>query len=128
MSRNVKAVSTRTHDAVIQTANKYVEGMRTGSSTLTAEAFHNEAIMYGFNGAQLVKGSIENLYDFIDTHGAAQNLIAHCDVVAITPTTAVVRVDMENDHLGKAYIDYLTLIEIDGNWRVITKVFHQFAE
>ncbi|MCF5393095.1 hypothetical protein GIV99_28895, partial [Pseudomonas syringae] len=46
--------------------------------------------------------------------------------LAITPTTAVVRVDMEKDAIGADYNDYLTLIKIDDSWKVIAKVYHQF--
>lgn len=46
--------------------------------------------------------------------------------MAITPSTAVVRVDMENDAIGADYNDYLTLIKIEGVWKVIAKVYHQF--
>lgn len=40
--------------------------------------------------------------------------------------TAVVRVDMEQDAIGADYNDYLTLIKIAGDWKVIAKVCHQF--
>lgn len=53
--------------------------------------------------------------------------IAHIDVLAITPTTAVVRVDLENDSIGADYNDYVTLLKIGGVWKVIAKVYHQFG-
>jgi Putative lumazine-binding len=124
--KKYKPVATGEYTAVVQVASQYVEGMRLGDSAVTSEAFHEEAIMYGFNDGQLVRGPIENLYDFIDNHDPARDVVAHSDVLAITPTTAIVRVEMELDVLGKDYIDYLTLIKIDGAWKVITKVFHQF--
>jgi hypothetical protein len=50
----------------------------------------------------------------------------HIDVLAITPTTAVVRVDMEKDAIGADYTDFHTLIKMDGNWRIIAKVYHMY--
>lgn len=38
----------------------------------------------------------------------------------------MVRVDMENDAIGADYNDYLTLIKIEGVWKVIAKVYHRF--
>jgi hypothetical protein len=35
-------------------------------------------------------------------------------------------VDIEQDAIGADYNDYLTLINIAGNWKVIAKVYHQF--
>ncbi|MGM8931153.1 nuclear transport factor 2 family protein [Salinicola halophyticus] len=126
MSKNVKAVPTSDYDAVVNTANKYVEGLRIGDSGPIAEAFHKDAIMYGFTNGELLGGPIENLYDFVKENGTAPDITTRLDVLAITPTTAVVRVDMENDAIGADYNDYLTLIKIDGAWKVIAKVYHQF--
>ncbi len=33
---------------------------------------------------------------------------------------------MKNDAIGADYNDYLTMIKIDGDWKVVAKVYHQF--
>lgn len=126
MSKNIKTVATRDYDAVVDAASKYAEGMRVGNTSLIAEAFHKDAVMYGFNDNDLVGGSIQNLYHFVEDKGEAPDMVERVDVLAMTPTTAVVRVDMENDAIGRDYIDFLSLVKIDGVWQVIAKVFHQF--
>lgn len=127
MSKNIKIVSTSDYDEVIEAADKYVYGLRTGSSGAVAQAFHKDAVMYGFTNGELMGGPIRNLYDFVDKNGKAPNISTRLDVLAITPTTAVVRVDMEQDAIGADYNDFLTLIKLDGRWQVIAKVFHQFG-
>ena len=47
-------------------------------------------------------------------------------MLAITPTTAVVRVDMEKDAIGADYTDFHTLIKLDGTWHIIAKVFQMY--
>ena len=126
MSKNIKAVPTTDYNNVIAVAQKYVDGLRTGSVEQIAEAFHQDAVMYGFTNGQLLGGPIDNLYKFVAQNGKASQITTHLDVLAITPTTAVVRVDMEHDAIGADYNDYLTLLNIDGNWKVIAKVYHQF--
>jgi hypothetical protein len=126
MSKNIKAVPTRDYDAVIAVAQKYVDGLRVGSPDGVAEAFHKEAVMYGFTNGELLGGPITNLFDFVKKNGKAPEITTRLDVLAITPTTAVVRVDMEKDAIGADYNDYLTLIKINGDWKVIAKVYHQF--
>ncbi|MVW86902.1 nuclear transport factor 2 family protein [Pseudomonas sp. PB101] len=128
MSKNVKAVATSEYNAVIAVAEKYVDGLRTGSPERLEEAFHQEAVMYGFTNGELLGGSISNLYEFVRDNGKAPNITTRLDVLAITPSTAVVRVDMEQDAIGADYNDYLTLIRIDGAWKVIAKVYHQFQD
>ena len=83
--------------------------------------------MYGFLNGKLLGGPIGNLYTFVEANGDAPNSVARVDILAITPTTAVVRVDMEKDAIGADYNDYLTMIKIEGEWTVIAKVFHQFG-
>ncbi|CAG8866028.1 nuclear transport factor 2 family protein [Pseudomonas fluorescens] len=126
MSKNIKAVSTAEYNAVIATANQYVEGLRVGSAEVVAQAFHKDAVMFGFTNGELLGGPIKNLFDFVQKNGDAPQITTRLDVLAITPTTAVVRVDMEKDAIGADYNDYLTMIKIDGTWKVIAKVYHQF--
>lgn len=126
MSKNIKAVPTAEYDAVIAIAQKYVDGLRIGSVEDVAQAFHKDAVMYGFTNGALLGGPIANLFGFIEKNGKAPEIKTRLDILAITPTTAVVRVDMEKDAIGADYNDYLTLIRIDGTWKVIAKVYHQF--
>ncbi|EUB76045.1 hypothetical protein PMI27_002221 [Pseudomonas sp. GM41(2012)] len=128
MSKNIKAVATSEYNAVIAVAEKYVDGLRIGSPQRLEEAFHQQAVMYGFTNGKLLGGSISNLYEFVRDNGKAPDITTRLDVLAITPTTAVVRVDMEQDAIGADYNDYLTLIRIDGAWKVIAKVYHQFQD
>ncbi len=125
---NIKNVPVAEYDAVIEAAGKYVEGLRLGDADVVAQAFHKDAVMYGLsNGTSLLGGPIGNLYDFVRANGAAPDIKTHIDVLAITPTTAVVRIDMEKDAINADYNDYLTFIKLDGRWQAIAKVFHQFG-
>lgn len=124
---NTKVVSVDDYNAVLEAAHNYVEGLRTGDADTVAKAFHTEAIMYGLAGGKtLLGGPIGNLYDFVRRNGSAPEIKTHMDVLAITPTTAVVRIDMEKDAIGADYNDYITFIKLDGRWQAIAKVFHQF--
>lgn len=124
---NTKVVSVDDYNAVLEAAYNYVEGLRTGDADTVAKAFHKEAIMYGLAGGKtLLGGPIGNLYDFVRRNGSAPEIKTHMDVLAITPTTAVVRIDMEKDAIGADYNDYITFIKLDGRWQAIAKVFHQF--
>lgn len=127
MSKNIKIVATAEYSAVIAVAQNYVDGLRIGNADDVLSAFHKDAVMYGFTNGELLGGTIQNLHTFVKENGKAPDITTHLDVLAITPTTAVVRVDMENDAIGADYNDYLTLIKIDGSWKVIAKVYHQFS-
>ncbi|KAF4900566.1 hypothetical protein K4K54_002334 [Colletotrichum sp. SAR 10_86] len=126
---NVKTIPTSEYDAVVKVVQDfYIGGCAKGDSALLAQGFHKDATMYGHmaDGA-LLGGPIQNLYDFIGSAGAAPQMKARCDILAITPTTAVVRVDMEKDAAGNSYTDFHSLLKFDGEWKVISKVFHTYA-
>ena len=126
MSKNIKTVPTREYEEVVATVAKYVEGLRVGSVDGVAGAFHKDAVMYGFTNGELLGGPIKNLYDFVEKNGTAPAIKTRIDVLAITPTTAVVRVDMEKDAIGADYTDFHTLIKFDGAWQIIAKVYHMY--
>ena len=126
MSKNIKTVSTKDFEDVVATVAKYVEGLRVGNVAGLTQAFHKDGIMYGFTNGKLFGGPIKNLYDFVEKNGAAPDIKTRLDVLAITPTTAVVRVDMEKDVIGADYTDFHTLIKLDGTWQIIAKVYHMY--
>jgi hypothetical protein len=124
--KNIKTVPTKDFEDVIETVSKYVEGLRIGNISDLSQAFHKDAVMYGFTNGKILGGPIKNLYDFVEKNGTAPDIKTRLDVLAITPTTAVVRVDMEKDAIGADYTDFHTLIKIDGTWRIIAKVYHMY--
>jgi hypothetical protein len=115
MSTNIKIISTKDYGDVVETVKKYVEGLRKGSVATISNAFNKDAVMYGYTNGVLLGGPIDNLYDFVEKNGTAPDIKTHLDVLAITPTTAVVRVDMEKDAIEANYTDFHTLIKINGN-------------
>jgi hypothetical protein len=127
MSKNIKTVPTQDYEQVVSTVAKYVEGLRVGSAGGVADAFHKDAVMYGFTNGELLGGPIRNLYDFVEKNGPASGIKTRIDVVAITPTTAVVRVDMEKDAIGADYTDFHIVIKLDGTWQIVAKVFHMYG-
>ena len=127
MSKNIKTVPTKDFEDIVATVTKYVEGLHVGNISELSQAFHKEAVMYGFtNKGELLGGPIKNLYDFVEKNGSAPDIKTRIDVLAITPTTAVVRVDMEKDAMSVDYTDFHTLIKLDGTWRIIAKVYHMY--
>ena len=125
-STNLKPTLSKEYDAVIEVVSRYTSGMLVGSPSQVATAFSSEAIMYGFIGPNLLGGPISNLYEYVESAGAAPSLKTRIDVLAITPTTAVVRVEMEGDASTVDFTDFHSLLKTNGKWEVISKVFHAY--
>lgn len=128
MSKNIKTVPTKDFEEVVATVTKYVEGLRVGNIASLSQAFHKDAVMYGITNGEVLGGPINNLYNFVEKNGTAPDIKTRLDVLAITPTTAVVRVDMEKDAIGADYTDFHTLIKLDGTWHIIAKVYHMYEK
>lgn len=71
MSTNIKTISTKDYENVVETVKKYVEGLRIGSGATISNAFHKNAVMYGYTNGELLGGPIDNLYDFVEKNGTA---------------------------------------------------------
>ena len=126
MPQNLKIVPTSDYDAVVATAQAYVDGLHAGDPDAVMTAFHDDAVMFGFTNGELLGGTARNLHGFVADNGAAPDIKTRIDVLAITPTTAVVRVDMEKDAIGADYTDFHTLLKQDGTWKIVAKTYHQY--
>ena len=128
MTSHVKPIATAEYDAVIQAAQAYIDGYRSGDITGIEKAFHPDAIMWGYSGDELLQGpAIPVFANFFNALGASPDTRSRLDILAITPTAAVVRVDMENDVLSASFHDFLSLLKIDGQWKIISKIFQRYA-
>lgn len=106
------------------TIMRYVNGCATGNTEIAKQAFHKDAIMYGYLNGQLCAGSIENLYAAINQLGADTNTKVEVDILEVVGTAATVRVVLENWH-GLSFTDFHSLLKIDGKWLIVSKIFHQ---
>ncbi|WP_226002255.1 nuclear transport factor 2 family protein [Paenibacillus sp. BJ-4] len=113
------------YEEIVNVLNGYIEGNISGKSELMKSSFHKDAIMYGYTkDGNLSEGSIQNLYEVVDQSGPAQNLQFRIDILDVADTIAMARVILENAH-GATYTDYHQLLKVDGEWKVIAKLFHQ---
>lgn len=113
------------YEAVINVVSKYTEGCKEGKSEIMKPAFTENALMYGYLNGQLYHGSIEALYGAVDQFGPAPESKTRIDVLSIEGTAATVRVILEDWH-GIAFTDFHNLLKMDGEWKIVAKVFHQY--
>lgn len=114
------------YEAVIATIKTYVEGLRSGNPTLLSSVFHKDAIMYGYWNGHLIEGSIENLFNSVEKAGAALQIKSHITVLHMTPTTASVRNEVEANAMMEDFTEYHSLIKINDEWKIISKLFHKY--
>lgn len=85
---------------------------------------YKNAIMHGYAGETLLEGSMESLFAFIDSTGPQKGLKARFDIVTLEETVANVHCCLEGE--TNVYSDLFQLLKIDGEWKIISKIFHQY--
>ena len=118
-------------DAAIRaTIGKYEAGMRAGSIDTLRSAFHEQAIMSGYLGDQLMIVPIQGLYDFVASNPApaasGEPFGVEVRSIHVAGNTAVA-VIAEHSYLGFEFIDSFQMLKIDGQWTIISKVFTTVA-
>ncbi|MGY6629925.1 MAG: nuclear transport factor 2 family protein [Wenzhouxiangella sp.] len=111
-------------EAVMQT---YIEGGRTGSVETLRPIFHEMATICGYVGPDLFAGPIAMFYDWHAENGPASELQVGQMDIDCEGTAASVRVELD-DWTGHRFTDFFTLVKIDGQWQIMSKVFYLHPE
>ena len=114
------------HDAIAKTVQHYIDGAKSGKGDDMKPAFHKDATIFGYAGADLFGGPIQLLFDWNDGNGPATELQARIASIDLVNTVATVRLEL-NNWGGYRYTDLFTLLKVDGEWKIMSKVFHLHA-
>ena len=105
----------------------YFECMYESSEDKTHAAFHPDAKITGYLEDGLHQMSVNEFADLVASQQPSakeKGEPARLDILSIdiAGDTAVTRV--RDDYLGLTYLDTLSLLKTDGNWRIYNKLFH----
>ena len=121
MSKATKEVND--YEAITNTIQHYIDGARSGKGDEMKPAFHKDATIFGYVGTDLFAGPIQNLFDWNDNNGPAQELGTHLANIDLVDTVATVRLELDN-WTGLRFTDLFTLLKVNGQWKIMNKVFH----
>lgn len=110
--------------AVRATIDKYFRGMATGDATLLREAYTPDARIQQANAKGVVTSRTGE--EFAASASGrpypADMRVEHRIIrVEILGTAAIVRAELDYPQL--VFTDFLSLLKIDGTWRIVHKVF-----
>lgn len=106
-----------------ETVQHYIDGARSGKGDDMKPAFHKDATIFGYIGPDLFAGPIQGLFDWNDQNGPATDIKANFANIDIEGTIATVRLETDN-WTGHRFTDMFTLLKVDGEWKIMNKVFH----
>jgi len=111
------------YDAITKTIQHYLDGAISGKGDDMKPAFHEDATIFGYVGPDLFAGPIQGLFDWHDGNGAATDLEARIASIEVNGTVASARLELDN-WTGHRFTDLFTLLKVDGEWKIMNKVFH----
>jgi len=111
------------HDEIAKVVQHYIDGAKSGKGNDMKPAFHDDATIFGYVGADLFAGPIQKLFDWNDENGAATELKSRIASIDLVDTVATVRLELDN-WTGSRFTDLFTMLKIDGEWKIMNKVFH----
>lgn len=114
------------YDAITKVMQHYMDGAKAGKGALMKPAFHDDATIFGYVGADLFAGPIQGLYDWNDANGPATDIVSRIAHIEVVETVASVRLESDN-WTGIRFTDFFNLLKVNGKWKIMNKVFHAHA-
>ncbi len=111
------------YDVIADVVQHYIDGARSGKGDDMKPAFHEDATIFGYAGSDFFAGPIQLLFGWVDANGPATELKARIASIDVVDTVATVRLELDN-WIGSRYTDMFTLLKVDGDWKIMNKVFH----
>lgn len=111
-------------DAVREAAGHYLKGHATGDPEEFRKAFHPDAKLFWIkDGALATRTSAEYIAGATgkpaDDEASRRRRIVSVD---IDGDAAMVKIEL--DYPKAHFIDYLSMLKVDGTWRIVNKIFH----
>ena len=111
-------------NGIREAINYYIEGMRTGNVEVLRQGFHQQAILCGYLGDEMIAAPIEGLYDWVNSNPAPVTTgeAFHCVVLALEITGRVATAKVRETHEG-VVIDYFHLLKHGNRWWIVSKLW-----
>jgi hypothetical protein len=118
---SVLAFGQSTDEAIKATVNNYFEGLTTGDTAKLGKAFHSSAIL------RTVNASTGKIQDF-----PIKTFISKTPAGGVKATTKLISYSYagisglaaaELQFADFKYIDLLSLLQVNGEWKIVTRVF-----
>jgi hypothetical protein len=124
MAHGIQGSATGEEPAVRKALGYYLEGHATGQGAAFARAFQPEAKLF-FNRdgkfSQLTSADYIARAPGKPADDEAQRK-RRIDFIDVTGDAAVAKITLE--YPGVTLTDYMSLIKVDGEWRIVNKIFH----
>ena len=99
----------------------YAEGMRTASVEVLRKGFHEQAILCGYLGDEMIAAPIQGLYDWVGSNPVPE--VFNLSVLAVEVTGRVATATARETDAHGDVIDYFHLLRDGERWWIVSKLW-----
>jgi len=116
--------SSNDENGIREAINYYAEGMKTGNVEVLRQGFHEQAILCGYLGDEMIAAPIEGLFEWVNSNPAPATTgeAFACEVLSVEITGRVATAKIRETHEG-AVIDYFHLLKHGDRWSIVSKLW-----
>lgn len=106
----------------------YIQGHATGNGDFMRKAFHTEARIMAFRDGKMMNLTAEEFASRFNGKPAADEAQRkrRIESVEITGNAGIGKIVLEYPTV--TYTDYMSLLKVDGEWKIVNKVFYAEAK
>jgi hypothetical protein len=110
--------------AALVPIENYIKALETENVEFAKRAFHPDARMIGVNARGYYFNPISEFIKNMDGTPDADEAqrVRSIEMIDLTPTSGVVRLELTYPSI--VFIDHMSLAKIDGEWKIVQKLFH----
>lgn len=106
-----------------KTLNYYLSGFKNNDAETLSKAFHPTATMKWSGESYKEVNAIEALTKGMNGTPKKEKIITR--VVSINATRNAASAQLEIEFPTFTYIDFMHVLKIDGNWKIVSKIFYK---
>ena len=105
----------------------YIDSMSHSSAEKVKDAFHNNGSVVGYLHGDFMEMSVDDFANFVASQQPSpkekgENVEFQILACEVEGTTASVKV--RDKYLGITFLDTLSFIKFEGDWKIYSKLFH----
>lgn len=112
--------------AIEEVITQYFKGLHQGDAGLLRQVFLPGAVICGYYEGELVNVELPGYLHILRNMSAPERIGEEFDMslsaIDVIGNTASVRTKYLFEALN--YVDHLSLVKINGDWKIVSKVFH----
>ena len=99
----------------------YIDGMRNANVATLEKAFHEQAILCGYLGDELIAAPIAGLYEWVASQPAPEGFA--CAVLSVELTGRVATATVRETSHGETVLVHFHLLKIQDRWSIVSKLW-----